>query len=110
LDPCRFVEKGAGNGSDVGTMVERTTRLVLLVLMEGMDARSDREGFTRKLLHIPTRQTNTEIVIECWYRAAFSPAVSKSLAGNPRAPIDFPEDLTYPRSGPKTNNYGSWID
>ena len=46
--------KGARNGSAVGTLVERTTRMVLLARMEGTDARSAREGFTKKLRHIPT--------------------------------------------------------
>ena len=45
--------KGARNGSAVGTLVERTTRLVILARMEGSDARSAREGFTKKLRHVP---------------------------------------------------------
>ena len=45
--------KGARNGSAVGTLVERTTRLVLRARMEGTDARSAREGFTKKLRHVP---------------------------------------------------------
>jgi len=45
--------KGARNGSAVGTLVERTTRLVLLPRMEGTDARSARVGFTKKLRHVP---------------------------------------------------------
>ncbi|TKB78822.1 MAG: IS30 family transposase [Nitrospira sp.] len=45
--------KGARNGSAVGTLVERTTRLVLLAKMNGTDARSAREGFTKKLRHVP---------------------------------------------------------
>ena len=45
--------KGARNGSAVGTLVERTTRLVILARMEGTDAVSAREGFTRKLQHVP---------------------------------------------------------
>ena len=45
--------KGARNGSAVGTLVERTTRLVLLARMEGTDARRAREGFTKKLRHVP---------------------------------------------------------
>ena len=44
--------KGARNGSAVGTLVERT-RMVLLARMEGTDARSAREGFTKKLRHVP---------------------------------------------------------
>ena len=45
--------KGARNGSAVGTLVERTTRLVILARMEGTDAVSAREGFMRKLRHVP---------------------------------------------------------
>ena len=45
--------KGARNGSAVGTRVERTTRLVILARMEGTDAVSAREGFTRKLRYVP---------------------------------------------------------
>jgi IS30 family transposase len=45
--------KGARNGSAVGTLVERTTRLVILARMEGTDATSAREGFTKKLRHVP---------------------------------------------------------
>ena len=40
--------KGARNGSAVGTLVERTTRLVSLARMEGTDATSARRGFTKK--------------------------------------------------------------
>jgi IS30 family transposase len=45
--------KGARNGSAVGTLVERTTRLVLLARMEGTDAWSAYHGFTKKLRHVP---------------------------------------------------------
>ncbi len=45
--------KGARNRSAVGTLVERTTRLVLLARMEGTDATSARQGFTKKLRHVP---------------------------------------------------------
>lgn len=45
--------KGARNGSAVGTLVERTTRLVLLARMDGTDATSARQGFTKKLRHVP---------------------------------------------------------
>jgi len=45
--------KGARNGSAVGTLVERTTRVLLLARMEGTDATSARLGFTKKLRHVP---------------------------------------------------------
>ena len=40
--------KGARNGSAVGSLVERTTRLVILARMEGTDARSARGGLHEK--------------------------------------------------------------
>lgn len=45
--------KGARNASAVGSLVERTTRLVILARMDGTDAGSAREGFTRKFRHVP---------------------------------------------------------
>jgi IS30 family transposase len=45
--------KGARNSSAIGTLVERTTRLVLLARLEGTDAGSACEGFTKKLRHVP---------------------------------------------------------
>ena len=45
--------KGTRNGSAVGTLVERTARLVILARMDGTDARSAREGFMKKLRHVP---------------------------------------------------------
>ena len=45
--------KGARNGSAVGTLVGRTTRLVILARMDGTDATSARQGFTKKLRHVP---------------------------------------------------------
>ena len=45
--------KGARNASTVGTLVERTTRLVLLARTDQADARSVRDGFTKKLHYVP---------------------------------------------------------
>jgi hypothetical protein len=38
--------------AEVGTLVERTTRLVLLARMDGQDAASAYQGFTKKLQHV----------------------------------------------------------
>jgi hypothetical protein len=46
--------KGARNGLAIGTLVERTIRLVILARMTGTDAQRAREGFTKKLRHVPT--------------------------------------------------------
>ena len=45
--------KGAGNASAVGTLVERKSRFVLLAKMDGADAESVLEGFTRRLRTLP---------------------------------------------------------
>jgi IS30 family transposase len=46
--------KGAGNKSAVGTLVERKSRYVLLVKLDGADAESVLEGFTRRMKTLPT--------------------------------------------------------
>jgi len=51
--------KGTRNGSAVGTLVERTTRLVLLARMDGTDAASAYRGFTKTLRHVPAPLRNT---------------------------------------------------
>lgn len=45
--------KGRANGSAVGSLVERTTRLVLLARLPGLDSRSVVQGFARKLQRLP---------------------------------------------------------
>ena len=45
--------RGRANGSSVGTCVERTTRLLILVKMDGQDATRARQSFVRKLSRIP---------------------------------------------------------
>ena len=53
--------KGARNQSAVGTLVERTSRLVLLARMEGATAEAALAGFTSSLnrVHMPMRKTMT---------------------------------------------------
>ncbi|OGT89947.1 MAG: transcriptional regulator, partial [Gammaproteobacteria bacterium RIFOXYA12_FULL_61_12] len=53
--------KGAGNQSAVGTLVERKSRYLLLVKLDGADAASVLEGFTRRMRTLPaaTRKTLT---------------------------------------------------
>ncbi|GJL63808.1 MAG: IS30 family transposase [Nitrospirales bacterium] len=51
--------KEAGNGSAVGTLVERTSRLVILARLEGTDAQCACEEFTKKLRHVPTALRKT---------------------------------------------------
>ena len=46
--------KGVPNGSAIRTLVERTTRLVILSRMDGTNATSAPKGFTKKLRHVPT--------------------------------------------------------
>lgn len=45
--------KGAGNRSAVGTIVERTSRYLMLVKLDGAGATAVLEGFTRRLRSIP---------------------------------------------------------
>jgi IS30 family transposase len=51
--------KGTRNGSAVATLGERTTRLVILAKMNGTDATSARQGFTKKLRHVPAMLRKT---------------------------------------------------
>jgi IS30 family transposase len=45
--------KGAANASAVGTLVERTSRYVMLVKLDGADAQTVLDGFTRRLRSVP---------------------------------------------------------
>ena len=45
--------KGAGNRSAVGTLVERTSRYVVLARMDGTGADAALEAFTRQFRHVP---------------------------------------------------------
>jgi IS30 family transposase len=45
--------KGAGNRSAVGTLVERTSRLVMIARMDGLDAAAARKGFEALFDQVP---------------------------------------------------------
>ncbi len=45
--------KGAGGSSAIGTLVERTSRYVMLVKLDGMSSKDILDGFTRRLKSIP---------------------------------------------------------
>jgi IS30 family transposase len=51
--------KGRRNKSAIGTLVERTSRLVVLVKMNGLDAESARKAFERQLSRIPRKIRKT---------------------------------------------------
>jgi IS30 family transposase len=51
--------KGAANASAVGTLVERKSRFVLLAKVDGVDAESVLEGFTRRLRTLPASLRKT---------------------------------------------------
>lgn len=57
------------HGSAVWTLVERTTRLVILARMTGTNAQSAREGFTKKLRHVPALLRTTLTYDRGKYRA-----------------------------------------
>ena len=45
--------KGAGGRSAIGTLVERTSRYVMLVRLDGLSAQHILDGFTRRLRQVP---------------------------------------------------------
>jgi transposase, IS30 family len=51
--------KGAANRSAVGTLVERTSRLVILARMDGLDAETTRCAFERAFDNIPDALRNS---------------------------------------------------
>ena len=51
--------KGAGNGSAVGTLIERTSRYIMLAKLDGADAQSVLEGFTKRLRTVPASLRKT---------------------------------------------------
>ena len=51
--------KGAGGRSAIGTLVERTSRYIMLVRLDGCSAQQVLEGFTRRLRSIPPELRKT---------------------------------------------------
>ena len=76
--------KGKGNRSAVGTLVERTSRYIMLVKLDGMTAGDILEGFTRRLKEIPPslRKTLT-------YDQGSEMAMHKELAKRLRIDVFF---------------------
>lgn len=76
--------KGARNLSAIGTLVERTSRYVMLVKLHGMGAQAILEGFTRRLREVPPslRKTLT-------YDQGSEMALHKELARKLRIDIFF---------------------
>ena len=76
--------KGAGGRSAIGTLVERTSRYVMLVRLDGMSASHILEGFTRRLREVPPslRKTMT-------YDQGSEMALHKTLSKRLRMDIFF---------------------
>ena len=51
--------KGARNGSAVGPLIERTSRYIMLAKLDGCDAQSALEGFTKRLRTVPASLRKT---------------------------------------------------
>ena len=51
--------KGSRNGSAVGTLIERTSRFIMLAKLDGCDAKSVLEGFTKRLRTVPASLRKT---------------------------------------------------
>lgn len=76
--------KGAGGRSAIGTLVERTSRYVMLVRLDGCSAQHILQGFSRRLLRIPPdlRRTLT-------YDQGSEMALHKDLAKRLRMDVFF---------------------
>jgi transposase, IS30 family len=51
--------KGSGNSSAVGTLIERTSRYIMLAKLDGCDAKSVLESFTKRLRTVPASLRKT---------------------------------------------------
>jgi transposase, IS30 family len=76
--------KGAGGRSAIGTLVERTSRYVMLVRLEGCTAEHILDGFTRRLRSIPPELRRTMT-----YDQGSEMALHKTLAQRLRMDIFF---------------------
>lgn len=76
--------KGAGGRSAIGTLVERTSRYVILVRLDGCSAEHILEGFTRRLRNIPPELRRT-----LTYDQGSEMAFHKTLARRLRMDIFF---------------------
>lgn len=76
--------KGAGGKSAIGTLVERTSRYIMLVRLDGLSAQDILEGFTRRLRSIPPELRKT-----LTYDQGSEMALHKTLAKRLRMDIFF---------------------
>lgn len=76
--------KGAGGRSAIGTLVERTSRYIMLVRLDGCSAQHILEGFTRRLRTVPPELRRT-----LTYDQGSEMALHKTLAQRLRMDIFF---------------------
>jgi transposase, IS30 family len=76
--------KGAGGKSAIGTLVERTSRYIMLVRLDGQSAQHILDGFTRRLRSIPPELRKTMT-----YDQGSEMALHKTLAQRLRMDIFF---------------------
>jgi transposase, IS30 family len=76
--------KGAGGKSAIGTLVERTSRYIMLVRLDGLSAHHILDGFTRRLRSIPPELRRT-----LTYDQGSEMALHKTLAQRLRMDIFF---------------------
>jgi IS30 family transposase len=76
--------KGAGGRSAIGTLVERTSRYIMLVRLDGCSAQNILDGFTRRLRRVPPELRRT-----LTYDQGSEMALHKTLAKRLRMDIFF---------------------